>query len=224
LQYLFSRVLPRKMLLSANPRKNNIMPDSLDEILQQKRALRRSVAACRASQQDADSLSRRIWDKMLALPQFASARTVMTYLDIGSEVRTRHYMSKLWELGKRVVVPYCMANELRLFHMENMDELTPGTWQILEPKPEWRSRLDRHVEAAELDLIIVPGLAFDRHGNRLGLGKGYYDRLLQHVRPETVKIALAFECQLVDEIPLLPHDVRMDKVITEKALYEVLTS
>ena len=100
-----------------------------------------------------------------------------------------------------------------------MDELTPGTWQILEPKPEWRARLDRHVEAVELDLIIVPGLAFDRHGDRLGLGKGYYDRLLQHIRPDAVKIAVAFECQIVDKIPVLPHDVRMDMVITENAVY-----
>jgi len=164
-------------------------------------------------------LSRRIWDKILALPQFAHARTVMIYLDFGSEVRTREYVPELWRMGKKVVVPYCMAHELRLFHLQNMDELTPGTWQILEPKPEWRTRSDQHVEAAELDLILVPGAAFDRNGDRLGLGKGYYDRFLRHVRADAVKIALAFECQLADEIPVLPHDVRMDMVITENAVY-----
>ena len=68
-----------------------------------------------------------------------------------------------------------------------MDELSPGIWQILEPKPEWRARPDRHLEPAELDLIVVPGLAFDRCGGRLGWGKGYYDRFLKYVRPDAVE-------------------------------------
>ena len=83
------------------------MPSSLDETLKNKIQLRRSVAARRDAQKEADSLSRRIWDKMLALPQFVGARTVMTYLDIGGEVRTRQYVPELWRLGKRVVAPYC---------------------------------------------------------------------------------------------------------------------
>ncbi len=173
----------------------------------------------RENQQDGNLLSRAIWDRLWALQEFANSRTLMIYLDIGSEVRTREYVPELWQMGKRVVVPYCQAHELRLFQLKNMDELTPGTWQILEPAHQWRARADRHVEAAELDMILAPGLAFDRKGNRLGLGKGYYDRLLQHVRHDAFKIALAFECQLVDEIPVLPHDIRMDRVITEKTVY-----
>jgi 5-formyltetrahydrofolate cyclo-ligase len=200
------------------------MSDSLEKVLQRKQELRQSVAAHRETQQEVDLLSRRIWDKILALPQFVRAQTMMTYLDFGNEVRTRDYVPKLWQLEKRVVAPYCMAHELRLFHLKNMDELTPGAWQILEPKPEWRARSERHVEAAELDLIIVPGVAFDRNGDRLGLGKGYYDRFLRHVRPDAVKIALSLECQLVDEIPVLPHDVRMDMVITENTAYNAIAS
>ncbi|MGA2061578.1 MAG: 5-formyltetrahydrofolate cyclo-ligase [Thermoguttaceae bacterium] len=196
------------------------MPDSLDETLQKKLQLRRSVAARRETQGGLDVLSRRIWDTILALPQFVRAQTVMTYLDIGSEVRTRPYVPELWRLGKSIVVPYCVARELRLFHLKNMDELSLGTWQILEPKPEWRKRAERHVNAAELDLILVPGVAFDRYGGRLGLGKGYYDRFLLHIRPDALKIAPAFECQLVDNIPVLPHDVRVDLVVTENAVYK----
>jgi 5-formyltetrahydrofolate cyclo-ligase len=195
------------------------MPDSVEDILRRKRELRQAAAALRDAQAGPDSLSRLIWDKLLGLDAFARARTVMMYLDIGNEVRTRDYVLRLWQLGKRVVVPYCAAHELHLFLLESMDELAPGTWQILEPTPEWRSRPERRIEAAELDLIIVPGAAFDRKGDRLGLGKGYYDRLLRQVRPEAVKIAVAFECQMVDEIPTLDHDVRMDMVVTEKAVY-----
>ena len=195
------------------------MQENLDEALRKKKKFREIAAARRDTQCEADALSRQIWVTMRALPQFTHARTVMTYLDFGSEVRTREHVPELWHLEKQVVVPYCTAHELQLFHLQNMDELTPGTWQIFEPKPEWRARLDRHVKAAELDLIIVPGVAFDRHGDRLGWGKGYYDRLLRHVRPDAMKIALAFECQLVDEIPTLPNDVRMDMVITENGIY-----
>ena len=196
------------------------MPYTLEKILRDKQELRQSMATRRESQAEVDVLSRRIWDKILALPQFMRARTVMTYLDIGSEVRTRRYVPELWRLGKQVVVPYCTAGELQLFHLKNMDELSPGTWQILEPKPEWRERAERQVDAAELDLIVVPGVAFDRDGCRLGLGKGYYDRFLRHIRPDALKISPAFECQLVDKIPVLPHDVRVDMVVTENAVYK----
>jgi 5-formyltetrahydrofolate cyclo-ligase len=198
------------------------MPDSLEKVLREKQELRLNVTGRRKIQNEADVLSRLIWDEILALPQFTSAHTIMIYLDIGNEVRTRRYVPELWRLGKKVVIPYCVARELRLFHLKNMDELSPGTWQILEPKPEWRERAERQVEAAELDLIVVPGLAFDRYGGRLGLGKGYYDHFLPHIRSDAVKIAPAFECQLVDKIPVLPHDVGVDFVVTEKAVYKAL--
>jgi 5-formyltetrahydrofolate cyclo-ligase len=195
------------------------MPDPLQEMLREKQELRLLAAARRNAEQQPDALSQRIWDRLLALPQFARARTVMTYLDIGGEARTRHYVPELWRLEKRVVVPYCVAHELRLFELRSMEELTPGTWQILEPRPQWRARPERRPQPTDLDLILVPGLAFDRSGGRLGLGKGYYDRFLKCIRPDVPKIAPAFECQLVDEIPVSPHDVRVDMVVTEKAVY-----
>ena len=174
----------------------------------------------RETQKGADVLSRRIWDTILALPQFIRARTVMTYLDIGSESPHPPYLPELWRLGKKLVVPYCVARELRSVSLEKHGRIEPRNVANSEPKPEWRERAERHVDTAELDLIVVPGLAFDRYGGRLGLGKGYYDRFLPHIRPDAVKIAPAFECQLVDKIPLLPHDVRVDMVVTENAVYK----
>ena len=197
------------------------MPDPLQEILREKQELRLRAVARRSAEPQPDASSRRIWDRLLALPQLALARTVMTYLDIDGEVRTRVYVPELWRLEKRVVVPYCVAHELRLFQLDSMDELIPGTWQILEPKAELRARPDRRPQAADLDLILVPGLTFDRSGGRLGLGKGYYDRFLKYVRPDAPKIAPAFECQLLDEVPVSPHDVRVDMVVTENAVYSV---
>jgi 5-formyltetrahydrofolate cyclo-ligase len=93
-------------------------------------------------------------------------------------------------------------------------------YKILEPKAALRDLSHKRVEVRELDLIMVPGVAFDRRGGRTGHGKGYYDKLLQHARSDAPLVALAFECQMFPEIPTQEHDVFMDKVITERAVYE----
>lgn len=193
--------------------------EMIDEVRQLKRQMRADAKARRAKQPDAERLSREIFGRLAALPEYARARTVMIYLDIRDEVRTRWFVPKAWTDGKRVVVPYCEASELRLFRLDGFDELAPAAMGILEPKPELRGRSDKTIEPAELDLIVAPGVAFDRRGARLGYGKGYYDRLLQRIRGDATKAAVCFECQLVDEVPSLPHDVRMDVIVTEKAVY-----
>src|SRR5204863_8679815 len=119
-----------------------------------------------------------------------------------------------------IVVPYCVDGELELFHLESMDELAAGMYKILEPREELRAVPEKRVEIEELDLVKVPGVAFDRGGGRTGHGKGYYDKLLERARPDTPLVALAFECQLFPEIPTGAHDIYMDKVVTEGAVYE----
>jgi 5-formyltetrahydrofolate cyclo-ligase len=122
--------------------------------------------------------------------------------------------------GKKIIVPWCNTQgELELFHLENMEELAVGMYKILEPKAEPRTLAAKQVHAEDLDLIMVPGVAFDRRGARMGHGKGYYDKLLQHARLDAPLMALAFECQLFPEIPMAPHDIFMDRIITEKAVY-----
>src|SRR5262249_27378287 len=121
--------------------------------------------------------------------------------------------------GKRIVVPYCVNNELELFLLRDMGELAVGMYKILEPRPDLRGQPGCTVRPEELDLIMVPGVAFDRTGARMGHGFGYYDRLLEHARRDAPLVALAFECQLFPEIPTAPHDIFMDKIITEKAVY-----
>ena len=112
------------------------------------------------------------------------------------------------------------AAELELFHLESMDELAIGMYKILEPKEELRGLSKKQVGATDLDLIMVPGVAFDRSGARMGHGKGYYDKLLQHARLDAPLVALAFECQLFPEIPTGSHDIFMDLIITERAIYD----
>ncbi|MBM4074517.1 MAG: 5-formyltetrahydrofolate cyclo-ligase [Planctomycetes bacterium] len=184
-----------------------------------KQQIRETAHARRNAQENKDELSQKIIARCMSLPEYEQAATVLFYLDVRSEVRTRNDLDKALSSGKKIVVPYCVEGELELFHLESMDELSVGMYRILEPKSELRSVASKKVAVDEIDLIIVPGVAFDRRGGRTGHGKGYYDKLLEHARLKTPLIALAFECQLFDEIPMQPHDVFMDKVITEAAVY-----
>jgi 5-formyltetrahydrofolate cyclo-ligase len=125
----------------------------------------------------------------------------------------------LLQSGKRIVVPYCVDKELELFLLKDMNELAIGMYKILEPNNELRELAAKRVDVKELDLIMVPGVAFDRRGARMGHGFGYYDKLLEHARADAPLVALAFECQLFPEIPTQSHDVYMDKIVTEQAIY-----
>jgi 5-formyltetrahydrofolate cyclo-ligase len=184
-----------------------------------KKKIREEAHARRNAQPNKDELSRVICERLVALPEYQSARTVLYYVDVRSEVRTRDYLATALRHDKRIVVPYCVEGELALFHLTSIDELAVGMYRILEPKPELRAQPEKRVGVEELDLIVVPGVAFDREGGRMGHGKGYYDKLLEHARPDTPLVALAFECQLFPHIPMDAHDVSMDKVITEAAVY-----
>jgi len=184
-----------------------------------KKAIREQAHANRRAQENKDELSAAICDKFVALAEFAAAESVMVYIDVRAEVRTRQHLPKVLGSGKRIVVPYCVDDVLQLFLLENMDELAVGMYKILEPRPELRDLPEKRVDVRELDLIMVPGVAFDRRGARMGHGKGYYDKLLEHARPGTPLVALAFECQIFPEIPTQAHDIFMDKIITEKTVY-----
>jgi 5-formyltetrahydrofolate cyclo-ligase len=189
-------------------------------IREQKDQLRKQAHSNRNAQENKDELSRRIVGAFMALPEYAQASTVMFYIDVRSEVRTRHDLELALQSGKTIIVPWCNDDgELELFRLASMDELEVGMYKILEPRKELRSLPEKQVNVEELDLIMVPGVAFDRRGARMGHGKGYYDKLLQHARKDTPLIALAFECQLFEQIPVADHDIFMDKIITEDQVY-----
>jgi 5-formyltetrahydrofolate cyclo-ligase len=187
--------------------------------LRRKREIRARARARRLKQMDKEGLSWRICRRLVALREYVQAATVMSYIDLGSEVRTRQLLRWAWRDGKRVIVPYCVGQELELFYLEGLDELTPAAYGILEPEAPLRGWAARRAKLADVDLIVVPGVAFDRRGGRLGQGKGYFDRLLRSAGPRTAVVALAFECQFFPEIPMLPHDAFMQMVISEEAVY-----
>jgi 5-formyltetrahydrofolate cyclo-ligase len=187
---------------------------------ERKKSLREQAHSQRNAQADKDELSRVICDKFMSLPAYAAAKTVKFYIDVRSEVRTRHALPAALASGKKIVVPWCNEHgELELFHLAGMNELAAGMYGILEPTSDLRYLPQKQVSPDELDLVMVPGVAFDRSGGRMGHGKGYYDKLLQHARADAPLVALAFECQLFPEIPMGRHDIFMDMIITEKMTY-----
>ncbi|HKF94785.1 MAG TPA: 5-formyltetrahydrofolate cyclo-ligase [Gammaproteobacteria bacterium] len=203
----------------------SLSPEDLDALMERKGKMRREAYDARNAQENKDELSVVIVEKFINLPEYAAAGTIMWYLDVRSEVRTRHMIGDAVNSDKKIVVPYCTVdekgdNKLGLWHLESMDELVVGKWKILEPPKDRWGEKGKEVEPKELDLIMVPGVGFDRRGGRMGNGQGYYDRLLENARPDAPLIALCFESQMFPEILVGPHDIFMDKVITEKAIYE----
>lgn len=193
---------------------------ALTRFQEAKNRIREQAHANRNAQPHKDELSREIVAALMALPDYSASRTILFYVDVRSEVRTRHDLQRALTTGQKIVVPWCnTAGELELFHLGAIEELAIGMYKILEPKQELREQSAKKVRPEELDLVMVPGVAFDRTGARMGHGKGYYDRLLQHARPDAPLIALAFECQLFPEIPTQVHDIFVNKIITEKGVY-----
>lgn len=195
-------------------------PQPVSETSTKKQEIRKAAHENRRQQPDKDSVSQTIVARFMALPEVQAAQTVMFYIDVRDEVRTRHALPEVIRSDKRIVIPYCVDGELELFHLESMDELDVGMYKILEPKIELRSVAAKRLSPTDLDLIMVPGVAFDRQGGRTGHGKGYYDKLLEHAPASTPLVALAFECQMFPEIPCEAHDIYMDKVVTEVATYD----
>jgi 5-formyltetrahydrofolate cyclo-ligase len=155
--------------------------------------------------------SGRITERLLSIGEFRAVHTVLSYASFRSEVDTFGIIRHCIEHGVRVVLPRVdrATRTLRLYEIESLDDLSSGYWGIPEPHvPEARRRNVR-----EMDLVIVPGAAFDEECNRLGYGGGYYDRLLSDRTAPAV--ALAFEEQLLPQLPAEPHDIRMDAIITD---------
>ena len=153
---------------------------------------------------------------LFELKEFKKSSTVLFYVSYNNEVFT-HDMIKRCLGEKEIVVPISNTkNEtLILSKLENWEDLVKGPYGILEPKKIIEISLNK------IDLIIVPGVSFDEKGNRLGHGKGYYDKLLQKTNAK--KIGLAFECQIVNQIPTDENDIPVDMIITEKRIINCKT-
>lgn len=152
--------------------------------------------------------------KLMQLPEFQRAQTILFYVSLIDEVDTHRMIDEALAMGKRVAVPRCVVESkaLLLYEITDRSELVRGVFGLDEPDPA----IATPVAPGEVDLAIVPGVVFDRQANRIGHGVGYYDRFLRLLKPQTPKVGLAFEFQLVSRVPVEPHDIRLDKIITEE--------
>lgn len=157
--------------------------------------------------------SRQVVQRLIGLGAIRGASTVMVYLAFGSEVVVDDLIRWGWNEGKGIAVPRCnpVDRELTASRVEGFDELERGHYGIREPKGD---RL-RPVPPDEIDAVVVPAVAFDRRGNRLGYGGGYYDRFLP-AAPRAVRVGAAFACQIVAELPADRHDIGMDCIVTDR--------
>ncbi len=151
-----------------------------------------------------------ILQQVFGHPRFAEAEKVLSYIAVAPEVETWPFVEEGLRRGKRVYVPRVDQEKKKIWVIEitGKEKLSPSSYGILEP-PFDEKRLG---EAATLDLVVVPGLGFDRRGGRLGRGGGYFDRFLGEAK-KAYKIGLAFECQIVDLVPREPHDVALDEIL-----------
>ncbi len=161
--------------------------------------------------------SRSITDTLAALPEYRQASSVLAYMSMGAEFETDAFVRLVLADGKILVLPRVNRDlrRLDLFTVRDLDaELAPGVWGIREPVPERCSA----AVAEEIDFALVPGLGFDRRGGRLGYGGGFYDRLLAGLG--AFRVAAAFSVQMIEAVPMAPHDQYVDLVVTEGGLIQ----
>jgi 5-formyltetrahydrofolate cyclo-ligase len=181
-----------------------------------KRALRARVLAARdalsvAAREAADE---RIAEHVARLPAFERARALLITLNFGSEVSTTRIGQLALARGKILLAPRVnpATKMLDLYEIRDLaSDVAKGAWGIPEPRPD----ACRQATAEEIEWVLVPGIAFDRHGGRLGYGGGYYDRLLPLLPLDTPNAAVAYALQVVDSVPHGRHDLRIETLITE---------
>lgn len=189
-----------------------------------KAAIRRQLRESLASMTDADRHAKSLAACALvgASPEFAKARVIMLYLSTPTEVDTAPLAIRAWQAGKTVVVPKVTWDQRRMLPVEitslNTDNMTttgPGVREPIAGSP---------VPVNEIDLVVVPGLGFTATGHRIGRGMGFYDRFLAQNDFIGVSCGLAFEEQILADVPVLDHDIPLAMLVTDKGIRRFATN
>ena len=160
-----------------------------------------------AAREDMEAQSLAVCHRVMRLPRWREARTVLLYHALPDEVDTQRLLEAALREGKTVLLPVVVGDELELRCYEGT--LCEGAFHILEPTSS-SPLFDRY---ADIDLALIPGMGFDDRGHRLGRGRGYYDKLLSHCQG-VYKVGICFGFQRCGEVPFEPHDILMDEVIS----------
>lgn len=181
--------------------------ETKQEIRQQLLKIRRSI-----EEEQWQAATDVIAQKVIESDSFREATDLYCYMDFDREAGTDRIMDAAWRLGKDIWLPKVSNGEMEFFLVGPSLELVKGAFGILEPAGE--SEMAEGIDG----LVIVPGIAFDKERNRIGYGKGYYDRYLKR-HPRLVKMGIAFDVQLLEKIPTEETDCRLDFIITESFNY-----
>lgn len=154
--------------------------------------------------------SEKLLEQVEADETFSKAHTVLLYCSLPDEVETQYFVDK-WSRHKEVLLPVVVGDDLELRRYTGRKDLSTGSFNIKEPTGELFTDYDK------IEFVLVPGMAFDARGNRLGRGKGYYDRLLPRLK-NALKCGLCYPFQLMEEVPAEEYDIKMDKVICKTEL------
>ncbi len=193
------------------------MADQAKEAVREQ--VRRRVSALTAAERAAKSEV--ACRALLQLPEVRSAQTVLLYMPLPDEVDVRPVLREFKKTGRRTLLPKCLTARRELLCIEVADfehNLVPGVLGILQPKANCG------VDPGEVDLFVVPGRAYDRSGNRLGRGAGYYDRFFAGISPCAFKCGVGFDCQVFAAVPAGPLDIPVDAVVTESGIIRAAAS
>lgn len=159
-----------------------------------------------------------IKNNLYSISDFLKHKTYFIYVSKDNEVCTHDLISELLKLNKEVSVPSISSKKMSAAKINSFDELELGSFGVLQPNI---NKLKKCMPEA-IDVVILPGLLFDRSGRRIGYGKGHYDQFLEHSSKDCVKIGLCFDFQLKSQIPSEPHDILVDLIVTEKEIVQLI--
>lgn len=191
----------------------------MNEISNKKKQIRREKLKIRREMtiEEKSNYDKIIKDKFFESSFYKESENIFIYISYDSEINTKDIIMRAIKEGKKIYVPRTefstkLMNAVRI---ENFDNLVESRYGILEPKKD-----EPFIDPNDLDLIVVPGVAFDKNGGRVGYGAGYYDRYFKRINNENkskiIKLVLAYDFQLIDKVPTDEEDVLIDAVMTEK--------
>lgn len=187
----------------------------MDEVKRRKIKIRKEILTLLRNQKEDDWLGKsvQIREKFWRDPDFVNSRTVLFYASFQGEVETFHLMQEALKAGKQIALPVVDLHRKEIIpkRVTRLEEdLEYGPYNIQQPK----KGTTRDIGIDTIDLVVVPAVAFDREGYRLGRGAGYYDRFLKNIPQGTPLIGLAFDFQILQNLPLEPHDLSVTRVVT----------
>lgn len=181
--------------------------------MEEKKVIRKQIFAARKTytDQQIEEMSKKITERLETLPEFQNAQRILAYADYNHEVMTGFIIEAAWKAGKEVAVPKVVGQDMVFYKLTDFSQLEKGYFGIPEPA---RGEIVQWEEA----MMVMPGVAFDKDNHRVGYGGGFYDRFLEK-HPQVTRVAVAFDFQILPEVPTEPTDISPQFIVTESKVY-----